>query len=263
MDLTTIIGIILGLTTLIGGYLLEGGDLQGIFFPTAVLIVFGGTIAVTVASFTRSQLKTIGGGLRKALFVRSSEQSEIVEDLLHMATIARREGILRLETRAEQYPNPLMREGLLLIIDGADAETTRTVLTLEIEKVYREGEQQAKIFDTAGGFAPTLGIIGTVLGLINLLGSLQEPALLAKSISIAFTATLYGVASANLIYLPIANKIKARTQEQTEDMELIMEGLLSLQAGDHPNLMRRKLSSYLRSSSQTERDTSDEAGEDA
>jgi chemotaxis protein MotA len=120
------------------------------------------------------------------------------------------------------------------------------MLEQEIEKVHADGETQAKIFETAGGFAPTLGIIGTVLGLMNLLGNLQDPTLLAKSISVAFTATLYGVATANLIYLPIANKIRSRTQEQGEDMEMMMTGLLAIQNGDHPNLLRMKLQPFLR-----------------
>jgi chemotaxis protein MotA len=246
MDIMTIAGIVLGLATLIGGYILEGGVAETLFFPTAVLIVFGGTLAATFASFTWSQFKQIGRALWTAVRLNQTKQPELVEELVEMATVARRDGILRLEAEAEYHPTPFIRNGLLVIVDGADPQVTKQMLELEIEKVYRDGENQAKIFDTAGGFAPTLGIIGTVLGLMNLLGNLQDPTLLAKSISVAFTATLYGVASANLIYFPIANKVKARTAEKIEDMELMMAGMLAIQAGDHPKLVRRKLQPYLR-----------------
>ena len=246
MDIMTIVGILLGLATLVGGYILEGGSAETLFFPTAVLIVFGGTLAVTFAGLTWSQFKQVGRGLWTAIRLNPTKQSELVEELVEMATIARRDGILRLETEAEYHTNSFIRDGMLVIVDGADAEVTKQLLELEIEKVHREGAVQAKIFDTAGGFAPTLGIIGTVLGLMNLLGNLQDPATLAKSISIAFTATLYGVASANLIYFPIANKIKARTAEKIEDMELMMAGMLAIQAGDHPKLVRRKLQPFMR-----------------
>jgi chemotaxis protein MotA len=246
MDLITVVGILLALGTVIGGYILEGGTGDALFLPTAVLIVFGGTFAVTFASFTWSQLKRTGAGFMTAVTLSREQQPELIEDLANLAALARRQGIVRLEAETAYITNPFMRNGIMIIVDGTDQETTKQMLELEIEKVYRDGENQAKIFETAGGFAPTLGIIGTVLGLMNLLGNLQDPASLAKSISIAFTATLYGVASANLIYFPIANKIKARTVEKIEDLELIAAGLLSIQAGDHPILLRRKLQAYVR-----------------
>ncbi len=246
MDLLTIVGILLGLATVIGGYIWEGGSAGSLFFPTAVLIVFGGTFAVTMASLTWSKFKQIGAGFRTALLVNKENQEDMLNELVDMAGVARRGGILQLEMEAEHHPNAFMRNGLMIIVDGTDPSVTRQMLELEIEKVHRDGESQAKIFDTAGGFAPTLGIIGTVLGLMILLGNLQDPSTLAKSISVAFTATMYGVATANLIYFPIANKIKARTSEKIENMELMMAGILAIQAGDHPSLVRRKLLAYMR-----------------
>jgi chemotaxis protein MotA len=199
-----------------------------------------------MASLTWSKFKRIGSGFRTALLQNKDNQEDMLNELVEMAGVARRGGILQLEMEAEHHPNAFMRNGLMIIVDGTDPTVTKEMLELEIEKVHREGEAQAKIFDTAGGFAPTLGIIGTVLGLMILLGNLQDPSTLAKSISVAFTATMYGVASANLIYFPIANKIKARTSENIENMELMMAGILAIQAGDHPSLIRRKLLSYMR-----------------
>ncbi|MBW7459060.1 MotA/TolQ/ExbB proton channel family protein, partial [Paenibacillus sepulcri] len=144
-----------------------------------------------------------------------------------------------------ELEEPFLRNGLLMVVDGTDPELTNQILELEINAVEREREQQAKIFETAGGFAPTMGIIGTVMGLIHVLSNLSDPSSLGPSIAVAFTATLYGVASANLIYLPLATKIKTNTHERIQLMELMLEGVLALQAGENPQLIRKKLNSFM------------------
>ncbi len=132
-----------------------------------------------------------------------------------------------------------------MVVDGTDPELTQQILELEIDAVERKREQQAKIFESAGGFAPTMGIIGTVMGLIHVLSNLSDPGSLGPSIAVAFTATLYGVASANLIYLPLASKIKTSNQEVIHMMEMMLEGILALQAGENPQLIRKKLNSFM------------------
>ena len=162
-----------------------------------------------------------------------------------MATTARRGGVLALESTAASTEDRFLRESLLMVIDGTDQELTRQILELEIDAFAAKQEQLAKIFEKAGGYSPTMGIIGTVMGLIKVLSDLQDPNKLGPSIAVAFTATLYGVVTANLIYLPLASKIKSKTQDQVQLMEMQMEGIMALQAGENPQLVRKKLVSFL------------------
>lgn len=245
MDLTTVIGIIAGIAALLGGFLWEGGEAHGLMEKTAILIVFGGTFAAVAVSFPAARLRTIPAALRMAFRKDSDTDEQIIENLTEMATLARRGGVLALETHAGKIDERFLRDGVLMVVDGTDPDLTREILELEIAAMERRHEQQAKIFESAGGYAPTMGIIGTVMGLINVLGDLNEPGSLGSSIAVAFTATLYGVASANVLYLPIASKIKARSQERIQRMEMMMEGILGLQAGDNPQLIRKKLQSFL------------------
>ncbi|OWR27547.1 motility protein A [Saccharibacillus sp. O23] len=245
MDITTIIGIIAGFAALIGGFLWEGGQAGGLLQGAAALIVFGGTAAAVVISFPWKRLKTLPEALKLAFGSRPLHARELIEDLAGLSSTARRSGMLALEKNAENHEDPFMREGLGLIVDGGDPPLIRQILELEIDKKQEKFDGYAKIFESAGGYAPTMGIIGTVMGLIRVLGSLTEPANLGSSIAVAFIATLYGVASANLIFLPIASKIRARGEEEVQVMEMMLEGLLSVQNAENPNLLRKKLSTYL------------------
>lgn len=244
MDLTTAIGIIAGLIALVGGFLWEGGNLSGLLQGAAALIVFGGTIAAVIISFPGSRLRKIPEGLKIAFGRRTHSTEDLVEDIVSMASIARRQGVLALEQISSDHPDPFLREGMQLVVDGTDAELVQQILELEIQAAELQNENHAKIFESAGGYAPTMGIIGTVMGLIHVLGSLQDPTRLGPSIAVAFTATLYGVASANIIFLPIASKIKARGEEEIQKMELLLEGVLAVQNGEHPFLVRKKLATY-------------------
>ncbi|GGN93007.1 flagellar motor protein [Saccharibacillus kuerlensis] len=244
MDITTVIGIIAGFAALIGGFLWEGGEASGLLQGAAALIVFGGTAAAVVVSFPWKRLRTLPEALKLAFGSRASNTEELIEDLAGMASTARRSGMLALENTAETHEDPFMREGLGLIVDGGDQPLIRQILELEIDKRQDKFDNYAKIFESAGGYAPTMGIIGTVMGLIRVLGSLGEPANLGSSIAVAFIATLYGVASANLIFLPIASKIRARGEEEVRVMEMMLEGLLAVQNAENPNLVRKKLATY-------------------
>ncbi|WP_040952478.1 flagellar motor protein [Gorillibacterium massiliense] len=245
MDISTIIGLILGLLSLLGGFMLEGGDMGALMIYTAAIIVFGGTFGAVIVSFPLSKLKQIPSALRMAFIEQKHNPQQAIDEIVEMATIARREGVLALEQRAQDNPNPFLKEGLMMVVDGTDPELTRQILELEMDALEHEHEGYAKIFESAGGYAPTMGIIGTVLGLIHVLGNLEDPNSLGPKIAVAFAATLYGVASANVIYLPIANKIKIRSSELMNERELMLEGILALQAGENPQLIKKKLSSFL------------------
>ncbi|CAM4396383.1 flagellar motor protein [Saccharibacillus endophyticus] len=245
MDITTIIGIIVGFAALIGGFLWEGGQAGGLLQGAAALIVFGGTAAAVAISFPWKRLRTLPEALKLAFAPQPTNAGQLIDDLADMAYTARRSGMLALEKTAESHENPFMREGLGLIVDGGDQPLIRRILELEIDKRQERFDGYAKMFESAGGYAPTMGIIGTVMGLIRVLGSLAEPANLGSSIAVAFIATLYGVASANLIFLPIASKIRARGEEEVQVMEMMLEGLLAVQNAENPNLVRKKLATYL------------------
>lgn len=244
MDIATLIGIIVGLAALVGGFMLEGGQLTGLLQVTAALIVFGGTFAAVLVSFPVAKLRTVPKALALAFMSKTPAQGDTIEDIASMSSISRREGVLALEKKAAEHQDPFLREGIQLVVDGTDREMVRQIMELEIDAVAKKYDGYAKIFESAGGYAPTMGIIGTVMGLIHVLGSLSEPTALGPSIALAFTATLYGVASANLIFLPIASKIKARCDDEIDRMEMMLEGILSIQNGDHPLLVRRKLESF-------------------
>lgn len=245
MDLTTILGLILGLVGLIGGYMMDGGHVAALIVPSAMLIVFGGTFGAVAVSFPLSQLKELPKAFAMAFKETKRDPQTIIEEVVDMASIARREGVLALEQRAQENQNSFLREGLMMVVDGTDPELTRQILELEMDALEHHHEGYAKIFEAGGGYAPTMGIIGTVMGLIHVLGNLSDPNSLGPAIAVAFTATLYGVSSANVIYLPLANKIKVRSKEQISEMELMLEGILALQAGENPQLIKKKLTSFL------------------
>lgn len=244
MDLTTLLGILLGLVALVGGYMWDGGHLEALIVPSAMLIVFGGTFGAVAVSFPLSTLKELPKAFKMAFLETKRNPRATIDEVVDMASVARREGVLALEQRAQEHPNPFLRDGLMMVVDGTDPELTRQILELEMDALEHHHEGYAKIFEAAGGFAPTMGIIGTVMGLIHVLGNLSDPSSLGPAIAVAFTATLYGVASANVIYLPLASKIKIRSKEQISEMELMLEGILALQAGENPQLIKKKLTSF-------------------
>ncbi|PZE19263.1 flagellar motor protein [Paenibacillus xerothermodurans] len=262
MDLTTIIGLIIGLGALIGGYLWDGGHLGALIVPSAMLIIFGGTAGAIAVSFPMSRLKEIPKALKMAFLETKRDPSLVIDELVQMATVARREGVLALEQRAQESENEFLREGVLMVVDGTDPDLTRQILELEMDALEHHHEGWAKIFETAGGYAPAMGIIGTVMGLIHVLGNLSDPGALGPAIAVAFTATLYGVASANVVYLPIATKIKIRSQEQIAEMEVMLEGILAVQAGENPQLIQKKLKSFVHQAQKKSKDEGDTGGQE-
>jgi chemotaxis protein MotA len=245
MDITSIVGIVIGFGLLLLGFLEEGGSLSMLVVPSAFVIVFGGTIGATVMSFTLADLKKMPAIFKAVFTDKKVDYANVLESLVAIADSARREGLLSLEAKINDIENPFFARGLNLVIDGTDPELTRNMLEMEIQAYEDEQKVGAEIFMTAGGFGPTMGIIGTVMGMVSVLSNLSNPEELSASIAVAFLATLYGISSANLLWIPFGNKIKVKTKRELLLMEMILEGILSVQAGENPRVIREKLMTFL------------------
>lgn len=241
----TFLGIIIAFGALIGSLFMEGGSLGQLWGPSALLIVLGGVIGALFASFPLAQVTQIPRLFAIAFGGRSPHYADTIKLIVSFAEKARREGVLALENDAAQLEDPFMRKSFGMVVDGTDPELTRTVLETEIQSIEERHESNASIFEAAAGFAPTMGIIGTVMGLVKVLSNLTDTAALAENIAVAFIATLYGVGTANLIWLPIATKLKAKSRAEILERELMMEGALSILAGDSPSMVEDKLNAYL------------------
>lgn len=245
MDPMTIAGVILGVAAVLGAAILEGTHMSALLAPSALLIIAGGTVGATSACFTLPQLKTVMGQLGLLIKKPGVDIHAIIDTFAEMATVARRDGILALENRALPIDSDFARRGLRMIVDGINPELVKQMLMTDLYTAEEGLKTCSAVFKTAGGFAPTMGIIGTVVGLIHVLGNLSKPETLGPSIAMAFIATFYGVASANLILLPIANKFGTIAKEESALRVMIIEGLLAIYAGDSPHVVRVKLQSFL------------------
>lgn len=245
MDITTVIGLVLGVMSLLGGFMAEGGHASSLLSPTAALIVFGGTFGAVALATPMEQLKELGKTLKIAFTFKPKDPMETINELVSLATTARREGILALEEKIETYDDEFFKNGIRLVVDGVDPDLVRSMLETELHFIEQRHEKGAQPLDQAGGFAPTMGIIGTVMGLVHVLGNLSNVDTLGPQIATAFIATLYGVASANVIYLPLATKLKNRSKQEVLIRELMIEGILSIQAGENPNILAQKLKAFL------------------
>lgn len=244
-DVATVAGVVVGFAALLVANSMEGGTVASLMNPSAALIVFGGTIGATLVSFPLERLKPVPQLMVRAFTERPLSPPELVGVFVELAEKARREGLLALEQHLERLSDPFLRKGVLLVVDGTDPEVVRTVLETEVGLIERRHHAGFSVLEAMGGYAPTMGIIGTVMGLINVLGGLEDPSELGHAIAVAFVATLYGVSSANLLWLPLASKLKAKSQDELLARELMVEGILSVQAGDNPRLVKEKLMTYV------------------
>jgi chemotaxis protein MotA len=243
MDLATLLGITGGFGALIAAFVLEGGHLASLLGITAAMIVFGGTIGATMTSYALSDILAIPKLIARAMRTPPDRRATLVEELVKLAEIARRDGLLALENHP--IDDPFLKRGIMLVVDGTDPEMTAQILEAELEAMEARHARNYGIFTTMGGFAPTMGIIGTVMGLVHVLGSLENPDQLGPAIAVAFLATLYGVSSANLLWLPIGNKLKLRSKEEVAERQLMLAGILGIQAGENPRMLREKLVAQL------------------
>jgi chemotaxis protein MotA len=245
MDFATIVGLILGLGCLMVSVVLEGGHLSSLVSLPAAIIVFGGTAGATAIGFTVAELKASPVLLRIAFKEEKYDTTNLIVTLVGFAEKARREGLLALEEDLSTIQDDFLQKGMQLVIDGTDAELVRGIMETELTFVQDRHQKGAAVFEAAGGFAPTLGIIGTVMGLVHVLGNLSDTETLGPAIATAFIATLYGVASANIFFLPIAAKLRNRSAQQILLHEVTLEGILSVQAGDNPRIVEEKLLAFL------------------
>jgi chemotaxis protein MotA len=244
MDFATLGGIVFAIGMILVGQALEGGHVGSILQLTAAMIVFGGTIGAVLVSFPlREFLRGIKMGAG-TLTQKKSDLQQILDQVVDLAGVARRDGVLALEQRLPELKDAFLKRAVGFIVDGVDATVARDALETEIMREFEEGMVGSKVFESMGGYAPTVGILGAVLGLIHVMENLNDPSKLGAGIATAFVATVYGVGSANLIFLPIATEIKRRLALERERRVLIAEAALSIQAGLNPRVLREKLLAY-------------------
>lgn len=245
MDLATIIGLGLAFGAVVGAFKIEGGELGAIFIFAPMLIVIGGTLGATIITTSIQTVKQVPNYLRLAFFGKSRRLTSSIDTIVRLAEKARREGILGLESNLKEFTDPFFKKALQLVIDGTEVTALREILETEIAYVEERHKRGIIFFQKAGGFAPTLGILGTVLGLVHTLGNTDDASKMATSIAGAFIATLWGVGLANLFFLPVSDKLRMRHDEEMAHLELLMEGVVAIQSGENPRNIRTRLHAFI------------------
>jgi chemotaxis protein MotA len=244
MDKTTIPGLVLALVALLGGAYMEGTTPDKLVMLPAFIIVIGGTVGAAMVSFPLAVALSLGKLMVISIKEVQHDLTHVVETFVTLADRARREGLLALEQEAASL-EPFTRRGIQMVVDGSDPALVREILEADIEAMQQRHKPGAAFFEAMGGYAPTMGIIGTVMGLVHVLENLSEPDKLGPLIASAFLATLYGIFFANAMFLPLATKLKGKSAEEGHMKQLIVEGVLAVQAGDNPRVVREKLDAYL------------------
>jgi len=245
VDLLSLLGVIIGFAALLGGNLLEGGSMSSLINGPAALVVLGGTFGAAILQTPIAGLKR-SMSLFKWVFKPPHQQfSRDIQRIVRWAKAARKEGLLGLENVSVKEKDRFSKKGLQLLVDGSEPDVIRHVLETDLIVAEQRDHDAVQFYESMGGYAPTIGIIGAVIGLIHVMQHLDDPAELGPGIAVAFVATIYGVALANLLLLPIANKLKACIKEQSQYRELIIEGIISIADGENPKSIEMKLSGYL------------------
>lgn len=245
MDILSLLGVIIGFGAIIGGQYLEGGHIDSILNAVALLIVLGGTFG---AVMLQTPLNTFIRALKMLSWVFFPPQyypQELLEKILEWNQVARREGLFKLESIAELEEDPFIQKGLQLISDGGTPEMIREILENDLDIDEAKDLQSAKVYEAMGGYSPTIGIIGAVLGLIHVMKNLADPSSLGPGIAVAFVATIYGVGLANLLFLPIASKLKATIERRTSFYIMLIEGIIKVADGENPHIIESHLQVYI------------------
>jgi chemotaxis protein MotA len=245
---SAIFGIILALVGISLGLYLDGGKVAQMLQPTAALIVFGGTLGAVIVQFPFSIVLQAVGQLQPVFFGRNDPAIEILAQLVQFTQVARRSGIIALDNELEFVEDPFLRKALTLAVDGTSPTVLRAVMEIELDTMAERDELLPKVFEAAGGFAPTVGILGAVIGLVQVMQRLENINEVGKGIAVAFVATLYGVGSANLFFLPCAGRIKILVHRRTLLREMMLEGVLAIQERANPTALETRLSAYLSTS---------------
>jgi chemotaxis protein MotA len=254
MDKASFGGVLLALAGIIAGLLLEGGNLGQIFQPTAAMIVFGGTLGAVLLQFP---LSTVVDAFRRLphIFFHPGEQNlQLIETLVTFANKARRSGVVSLDGDLEKIEEPFLRQALTLAVDGTEPEELRKIMMLSMDSRAEGEDRVPAVFESAGGFSPTVGILGAVLGLIQVMQHLDKIDEVGKGIAVAFVATIYGVGAANLFFLPTAGKLRMRVRDEQQRREMMLEGVISILEGINPRMLEVKLSGFLEEREQATRE---------
>jgi len=245
MDLTTIIGLLLGFGAVFGGAALEGLHMGALLQPTAAVIVLGGTAAATVVSFPLPILLSALKDLRKVFLPPKEDPESVIKNIINYAAKARRNGLISLEQEAQSVKDSFTKKGISLVVDGIDPQKLRETMEIELGSFEEHGKGGAEVFESAGGYSPTIGIIGAVLGLIHVMSNLSDSSKLGEGIAVAFVATIYGLMVANIICIPFGTKLKHRLKDEMLQKEMVIEGLIAIQNGENPHFIEQKLRAYL------------------
>lgn len=245
MDRGTIIGMVVAAGAILIGLILEGGRVGQVLQPTAALIVFGGTLGAVMVQFPIGVVMAAFQSLATIFFVPKSDAVGLIREIVAIAYKARKEGIVSLDNDLEKIRDPFLKKSLTLAVDGTEPVELRKIMELELDRQGEHDENIPKVFDSAGAFSPTIGIIGAVLGLIQVMQHLDDIHEVGRGIAVAFVATLYGVGAANLLLIPTAGKLKIRIREEEVNREMMLEGVISIMEGMNPRMIEAKLFSYL------------------
>jgi len=245
MDIASFLGLILGLGAVIGGQVLEGGHLSAIMQPTAAIIIAGGTMGATFVSFPLKSIIHAVKDIKKIFFPPKTNHETIIKDIIGYAAKARKNGLISLEQEAQNIKDTFIKKGISLVVDGIDPQKLRETMETELAAFEEHNKVSAEVFEAAGGFAPTIGIIGAVLGLIHVMENLSDSSKLGSGIAVAFVATIYGLMTANIFCLPMGSKLKHRLKEELQIKQMIIEGLIAIQNGENPHFIEQRLRSYV------------------
>ena len=245
MDKGTIGGLLLALAGIIGGLTLEGGNVSQILQPTAAMIVLGGTLGAVMVSYPLPIVLASFRRLSAVFFERGRNLESLIQEVVGYAMKARKEGIISLDSLLPSIQDPFLKKSLMLAVDGTEPKELRKMMELEMENQAEHEEKLPQVFESAGGFSPTIGIIGAVLGLIQVMQHLDNIAEVGKGIAVAFVATVYGVGMANIFFLPSGGKLRIRIREEQTAREMILEGVIAILEGLNPRMVETKLRGYL------------------
>lgn len=245
MDITTVLGPAIAVGMIILGMIMEGGHLSSIIQLTAAIIVIGGALGATFSSFPLENTIAALKGIKVALMPPKSDHEKIIAELVDLCQFARKNGIMALEAKAKAHPDPFTRKGLSMVVDGIDPAMLLSIMETEIETFEEHQKMPIGWWEGLGSYAPTVGIIGAVLGLIHVMSNLDDPSKLGGGIATAFVATIYGLAVANLICLPLASKLKTRVHQMVHEKNLVLAGLVALQNGENPHFLAQRLHAFV------------------
>ena len=245
MDIATILGLVVAITSIFAVLIMDGGSPAELFaHPSAIILIFGGSLGATIITSPLQTVTKLPKFIIQAFTTKKDDLKVTIELLTKLADKARRDGLLALEEESKKITDKFLQKGIMMVVDGVDREQVAAIMETNIEQMRGRHKQGIGFFAAAGGFAPTFGIIGTVMGLISVLKQLDNPSALGTSIAAAFLATLWGLLTSNLIYLPISGKLKAKSEEEARGRYMQLEGILAIQAGENPRVVRDKLSAF-------------------